>query len=437
MATFDDSETSTLPTEAPVQQTGAPAPAQAATPAPMPQTPKSEQKTQAAPSQFDAFKDPKFLTDAAQIYLDSGDENGLKWLEYAHQAVRENAVQAAQHLIAGDGEAAIKAWNSSGRHTDAESAQPNGDGTWTITRKGGSTLQIDPQQEMQSLMSPEAFSANQVAKQRANTEQTSATARAGLESAQAGWYRDRSDTQAYVAEIRGAAQVEAARLRDAVGRAQMTGDQAAAKLDAQYGPVAVFKNTLEKAQTAGDTDPFKTATRAVIETGAVIAKPAPSGEIYLINPHTNDMWKVLPNAAAYKAITGQDIYVPKVSGGATPAGVAKAQPVKQPPTGPATGMTVAPAAGGDAINLGGMSDRDLQTQASNVHRPQLAALARAELMKRSTNQGPTSPAQPTPADMAQAKSLSLRDLQFLATQEDPANTLIPAAKLELERRRGQ
>lgn len=440
MSDYEPEQDSILPTAAPVQQSGAPSPAQAAMPAPMPQAAQL-QKAVAEPGMFDAFKDPKFLTAAAQTYLDSGDENGLKWLEFAHNAVKENAVEAARHLIAGDGDAAVAAWNKSGRHTDAKSATPNGDGTWTITRAGGQTMQIDPAQEMSSLMSPEAFAQNQVAKSKAATEAMTAGAEVGLKKAQAGYFNDRTDSNERVAAMRADALRDSTALRGTAAAAQAKADNAEYIANQKYGTGQLYKGYLEKAMAAGDTNASQSAMAAVINTpGAVIVKPAPNGEIYLIDRKTNDMFQVLPNKEAYKAITGKDLYIPQ--GGvnnAAPAGVVRASQNKvPPPPAPAAGMTVEPGpGGGDTANMAGLSDVDLQKQAANVRRPQLAALARTELQKRSVNQGPDAPAQPSPADMATVKGQSLRDLQFLASQTDPSNPLIPAAKLELARRQGQ
>lgn len=103
------------------------------------------------------FSDPEYLRRAAIIAFENRQPQGFAFLERAHAAAKENAFEAAGHLLRGDGESAVAAWNKSGRFTDAVGAKDNGNGTWTISRKGGQTVTINPQQEVEGLLSPQQF----------------------------------------------------------------------------------------------------------------------------------------------------------------------------------------------------------------------------------------------------------------------------------------
>jgi hypothetical protein len=309
-------ETPVLPQTRPVQQTGAP----------------SKPPTQASLKQLDVFRDPEFLQRAAQIALDNGDDDGLKWLQHVHTALNENAIEALGKLRAGDGEGAVEAFNRSGIHRDAKSATKNSDGTWTLTTVDGRSMNIDPEQEERGLMSPLEYA--KVQSERAQIKEREA--HAGYWKA-AGNFKEAQDSMLRdIAAVKASSALEVQRLRNQVAHGNMSLAAAEEKYDMQYGPQATFNTFLKSAQAANDEHPFTTAARATIESGAVIAKPNPdTGEIYLINARRPDqMWKVLPDAAAYKAITGADLYIPKGERRAPVTPPAASKPGNAPPAAP-------------------------------------------------------------------------------------------------------
>jgi hypothetical protein len=314
-------ETPALPQAAPVQQTGAPAPSD--------QVPKQNDL-----KKLDVMRNPELLQKVALGFLQAGSTEGLAWLNHVHTALNENAIEALGKLRAGDGEGAVEAFNRSGIHRNAKSATKNSDGTWTITSTDGRSMNIDPEQEERGLMSPEAYAKVQTERAQAAYYKSHGTymEKAGsFQEERAQIARDKFANDRLIAQLRDSKDIAVQQLRNEVARGNMSAEVAEAKLDMQYGPQATFNTFLKSAQAANDEHPFTTAARATIETGAVIAKPAPTGEIYLINARTNELWKVLPDAAAYKAITGADLYIPKGD-----------RPKPAPPPGPKAGN--APAA---------------------------------------------------------------------------------------------
>lgn len=111
------------------------------------------------------FQDPQFLASAASAFLKRGLPMGIQWLERAHNAAKENAFEAIGHLEAGDPQAAVAAWNKSGKFTDATGATKNADGTWTIARSSGQSVTVNPTELRRSLLSPKDYFA-QVAKEK-------------------------------------------------------------------------------------------------------------------------------------------------------------------------------------------------------------------------------------------------------------------------------
>ncbi len=101
-----------------------------------------------------AFKDPRFLEQAAAIYRKHRLPQGLRWIEKAHQAANANLFEALAHFERGDVEAAVAALNRGCRFTNVVSARKNGNGTWTLVRKNARNVKIDPAKEYRALMSP-------------------------------------------------------------------------------------------------------------------------------------------------------------------------------------------------------------------------------------------------------------------------------------------
>ena len=107
------------------------------------------------------FTNPKAMYAVAQLAAKYKQPETMKWLELGHRAAQENVITATQHLLAGDGDGAVKAFNQSGRFNDAQSATQNEDGTWTIARKSGQSVTLDPNKLMSSFLSPKEFAEQQ------------------------------------------------------------------------------------------------------------------------------------------------------------------------------------------------------------------------------------------------------------------------------------
>lgn len=120
------------------------------------------------------FSDPRAMYEVAKMAAQNRQGDTLKWLAMGHRAVQENAIEATQHLLAGDGDAAVAAFNKSGRFNDATSATKNDDGTWTLARKNGQRMTVDPNKIMRSFLSPKDF---------ADAEHHDATARVQQQNA--------------------------------------------------------------------------------------------------------------------------------------------------------------------------------------------------------------------------------------------------------------
>jgi hypothetical protein len=104
-----------------------------------------------------AFSDPNFLREAATIAFKNRQPQGFDFLERSARVAKENGFEAVGHLLRGDGPAALSAFNRSGNFTDATGAKDNGDGTWTITRKSGATVQINPKTQIESYLNPREY----------------------------------------------------------------------------------------------------------------------------------------------------------------------------------------------------------------------------------------------------------------------------------------
>jgi hypothetical protein len=114
------------------------------------------------PAQAQAlFSNPEFLQGAALIAAKNRDPNAMKWLEQAHLAAREGAFEAVGHLMAGNPQEAVNVWNRTGQFRDVENVNKNQDGTYTITRRGGITMTLDPVKEYRRMLSPREFVAAQ------------------------------------------------------------------------------------------------------------------------------------------------------------------------------------------------------------------------------------------------------------------------------------
>lgn len=306
MSDFDPTETTTLPQQPDPQIAGNPAPAPEIT-APAPKDLK----------ELDVFRDPNKLASAAQIFLSHGDDMGLQWLQHVHTALRENAGEAIQHLQAGNGEEAVKAFNKSGMFQNAKSATDNGDGTWNLTTSNGQTQTIDPSKEAAALMSPQAYA--QLQQEKARNQ-----AYIAAEEGRGKYYQNIGDQRVQIAEIQaeGRRLVDQAnnfqksehdRLTKEINDGKLSQQQAAREMQDKFGPAAFYANAYDKAEQnpMPGVSSVDRARAALVFHPNVIQKLV-GDEIYMIDANTKkQVGPPFKNAAEFKAITGKDFYVPK------------------------------------------------------------------------------------------------------------------------------
>jgi hypothetical protein len=226
------------------------------------------------------FQDPAFLQRAANIFLSRGLPQGVQWLEHAHNAAKENLFMAAQALHMGDGESAVKLFNSSGRFNDAKSAEQNDDGTWTVTRAGGQKINLDPNKLTQSLLSPKEFMEQQLQKRHYDILQKQADTTEKYRGDQADYYRRLADNKDELARTRkqydegiidaknhytdmlGQVRGDAASARAEAAQAKADASRYKTDTDNKYGPLAFGKDAYMQAQKDGQ-DPVEAQDRAI------------------------------------------------------------------------------------------------------------------------------------------------------------------------------
>lgn len=105
------------------------------------------------------FRDPKYLDRAAQIFLDNGVPEGVKWLERGHMAARENTFEALQAFNSGNPQKGIELFNAGGRYK-IEDAQPIAEGPdkgkWMLRVAGvQKPVLLDPKADMRAFLPPD------------------------------------------------------------------------------------------------------------------------------------------------------------------------------------------------------------------------------------------------------------------------------------------
>lgn len=271
------------------------------------------------------FQDPRFLTDVSILAAKHRQPEALQWLKRANEAAHENVFEALQNLELGDGAAAVKAFNKSGKFNDAKDAQKNEDGTWTLTRKNGETSVVDPIALRKTLLSPKDFFANmhadRVAKSTEKYHEGMVDAR-NDEVASNDAYRRRltdnaSEKNALMAETAQAKAEGAA--ASAQARAESARDIAAMKDKTAVG--LLYKDAYTEAQKAGSANPADDALKAVVTNPSMkIRRDPKSGAVAVIDPHTGEPIHVFENEADYTTFTGRKLpKMPKAAGAASAA----------------------------------------------------------------------------------------------------------------------
>jgi hypothetical protein len=262
-----------------------------------------------------AFQDPKFLAAAAQTFLKRGLPEGVKWLERAHTAAKENVFTALQHLEAGDPDAAVKAFNSSGKFNDATGATKNDDGTWTINRASGKAVTLDPKKTRMSLLSPADYFKQQTEDAKLGEEQKrtrvlerGAATQELYRQDQAKHMQRQDDNTAERNEL--TANMRAAQLatQEAIQNAKGADARAKAEAASKYSATALYNDSYKAAQAAGDPDPVKTAMRAVVSNpGMPIRQDPKSGRIVVLDNFTNQPLREFADADEFEKVTGRRV----------------------------------------------------------------------------------------------------------------------------------
>ena len=135
--------------------------------------PQPSQATQAGPgnpreaagvallSHSSLFRSPDYLNKVADVFVRNKIPEGIKWLERAHVAEKENGIEAMMALAAGDPQRAIQAFNANGRDR-ITNAQPIIDGEhkgkWALTFQGApQPVVIDPREVVKSFLPPKDY----------------------------------------------------------------------------------------------------------------------------------------------------------------------------------------------------------------------------------------------------------------------------------------
>lgn len=289
------------------------------------------------------YQDPRFLAEAAHAYLSRGLPEGIKFLERAHNAAKENAFEALTRLEQGDGDGAIQAFNQSGRFTNATRAVNNGDGTWTLGDKEGRDITINPTNLKKTLLSPEAyFKATEEEKRTGILKQQAETQEQYRKDQNRYWERtldNKTELEGVRAEGRAqaaAARVEAAQIaadaRTSAAQAKSDADAHKADLNNRFGPIALYNDVLKKGIENGDKDAQQKADAALASHPDVETVVAPDGRVGLFassqiggdgKPRGRPV-RMFDTIADYETLTGRKL--PKAQKDAA----AKAEPAKKP-----------------------------------------------------------------------------------------------------------
>lgn len=157
------------------------------------------------------MRNPQFLNAAAGLFMKAGMPEGVKWLEHAHGAAKENAIEMSQALLSGDPAGALKIYNAGGQE-QAQNIEPlmgedgKPTGKYKVTLADGSGLDLDPKALYRSMLSPSEFF-------KSLREEEESAARVDNYKANAEYLRGRNPTAENVAGIRSDATVKSAETR--------------------------------------------------------------------------------------------------------------------------------------------------------------------------------------------------------------------------------
>jgi hypothetical protein len=327
---MDDTEIgATVPDATPPPAPPPQAPVAAAAPAPAAPAPSSAGfalPNLAAAQQF--FTDPTAMAGAAKIFFKHGMPEGMEWLKQGHLAARENVFQAAQYLLAGDGDAAVQAFNKSGQFTDATGATKNDDGTWTITRASGQAVTVNPQQQMASLLSPKDFFAQQELAKRTAIEAAAQKSTEAYHTGYIGALNNRAADQLEIANVRKQAMEGAAQIRaDAateIAKARAEGGQKLNELYSKFGPKATWDAAFSEATKGGAAPEVAQASadRAMLANPFNPVRVTDDGQVNVMDPFNETRpLRTFPTVAEYETYVGHKLPVaPKAAApAATPA----------------------------------------------------------------------------------------------------------------------
>lgn len=265
------------------------------------------------------FQDPRFLGAMAVNFLAHGRPEGLTWLEKAHGAAKENAFEALQMLEMDDGEGAIKAFNKSGRFTDATGAQKNEDGTWTLTRKNGATATINPMQVRKSLLSPVESFKQDLAERKLKVDQQQVDQQGEYQRGvlankdEANSIREQLGNENLRVRQLASEQTNAARA--AAAQAKADAEAHKADLNNKYGPLADYTSVLRELTKSGDPEAQLKADKVLASHPDVVPVIGKSGAVGIFPASAVDEegratgrpLRTYPNAKEYEVLTGRKL----------------------------------------------------------------------------------------------------------------------------------
>lgn len=106
------------------------------------------------------LRNPKFMNEAAQIFLKAKMPDGVRWLEGSYKAAQENLIDAVKLASAGDLKGAEDAFNSTGQHKIQAGTLQWADAGKTTLRgvdAQGKQFEVQPQGLLRTFLSPEEF----------------------------------------------------------------------------------------------------------------------------------------------------------------------------------------------------------------------------------------------------------------------------------------
>lgn len=155
------------------------------------------------------MRDPNFLNEAAATFIRNKLPEGIKWLETAHAAAKDNRIEGYQRILSGDLAGAAQVMGARGI-TPVIGANNQPTGQFQVTLPDGSQQMLDPKAAYRATLSPSDFFKTQ-------REEEELAAKKELWGAQREYYLDRNQATRDVADTRADAQTEAAALRLGAG----------------------------------------------------------------------------------------------------------------------------------------------------------------------------------------------------------------------------